>query len=215
VAYRHDEFYIASQLTTTSDGSAGTLPQVEYNYGAMPDIQLHIQVPYAFNSPAGGPRESGLGDIELGVKYRFLQETDSRPMAGIFPAILFASGSVKKGVGNGAMQMFLPVWLQKRWGEWQSNLGGGYWINHAAGSQNHWFFGWQLQKDISQHLTLGGELFYNTEQTVGAGGSSGFNIGATYNFDEHNHLLVSAGSGLTNASTTNQFSSYLGYQWTW
>ncbi len=36
--------------------------------------------------------------------------------------------------------------------------------------------------------------------------------GAIYDFDDHNHLLVSLGTGLQNASDTNRFSWYLGYQ---
>jgi len=43
-------------------------------------------------------------------------------------------------------------------------------------------------------------------------GVTGFNIGAIYDFDDHNHLLVSAGRALQNASETNLYSWYLGYQ---
>ncbi|HUW49551.1 MAG TPA: transporter [Sulfuricella sp.] len=215
VEYQHHEFYIASQQVKTQDGRIGTLPHLEYNYGAAPDLQLHIIVPYAFNSPMNGQRESGLGDVELGAKYRFIQETDNRPMVGIFPLVEIRTGDANKGLGNGASQVFLPVWLQKKWGEWQSYGGGGYWINNAENTKNHWFFGWQLQKDISEHLTLGGEIYHSTEQAPGAGSSSGFNLGGFYNFDEHNHLLFSAGRGLTNVDMTNQFSSYVGYQLTW
>lgn len=215
VDYQHHEFYVASQQIKTADGRSGTLPHLEYNYGAAPDLQLHIIVPYAFNSPIDGPRQSGLGDIELGVKYRFLQETENGPMVGIFPIVVTHSGNSDKGLGNGSTQIFLPVWLQKKWGEWQSYGGGGYWINHAADAKNHWFFGWQLQKEISEHVTLGGEIFHSTEQISGQGSSTGFNLGGSYNFDEHNHLLFSAGKGLTNADATNKFSSYIAYQRTW
>ncbi|HCN89771.1 MAG TPA: hypothetical protein DIT28_11440, partial [Oxalobacteraceae bacterium] len=65
------------------------------------------------------------------------------------------------------------------------------------------------------HLTLGGEIFHSTEQVAGQGSSTGFNLGGTYSLDEHNHLLFSAGRGLTNADVTNKFSSYVGYQLTW
>lgn len=215
VEYQHNEFYIASQQTRTANGTTGTLPHIEYNYGAAPDLQLHIIAPYAFNSMGNGPRQSGLGDFELGVKYRLLQETDDSPMVGIFPIVLARTGDSEKGLGNGGAQFFLPVWLQKRWGTWQTYGGGGYWINRTPGMKDHWFFGWQLQKDIFEHLTLGGEVFHSTEKAPGEGASNGFNLGGSYNFDEHNHLLFSAGKGLTNVSMTNQFSSYVAYQLTW
>lgn len=213
--YKHHEFYIATQQVKTADGKVGTFPHLEYNYGVAPDVHLHIIVPYAFNSPEGGPRQRGYGDTELGVKYRFVQETETRPMVGTFPIVLLPTGDENRGLGNGHSQLFLPLWVQKRWGKWQSYGGGGYWIDNAPGAKNHWFYGWQLQKDISEHLTLGGEIFHSTEQLAGEGSSTGFNLGGYYNFDEHNHLLFSAGKGLTNANATNRFSSYVAYQWTW
>ncbi|MDR3631098.1 MAG: transporter [Desulfocapsaceae bacterium] len=215
VDYQHSEFYIASQITKTADGTQGTLPHIEYNYGFAPDFMAHVIIPYAFNDPSNGASKRGLGDIELGVKYRFYKETDSIPMAGIFPLVVIPTGDEKKGLGNGSAQVFLPLWLQKNWGDWQTNFGGGYWINNAVGAKDYWFFGWQIQKSITEHLTLGGELYYSTEQMVGRGSSSGFNLGGIYDFDEHNHLLVSVGAGLSNISATNEFSSYVGYQWTW
>ena len=57
-----------------------------------------------------------------------------------------------------------------------------------------------------------GELFHQTADTVGGKDSTGFNLGAIYDFDEHNHLLVSAGAGIQNARATNLYSWYLGYQ---
>jgi hypothetical protein len=216
VEYQHSEFYIATQMTKTEDGTEGTLPQIEYNYGAAPNMMVHIVIPYAFSDPENGSSESGLGDVELGVKYRFLQETAHRPMVGIFPIVVTSTGDDEKGLGNGSTQLFLPLWLQKRWGDWLTYGGGGYWINNADGAKNHWFLGWQLQKDISEHLTLGGEIFYSTEEAAGEGNSAGFNLGCIYNFNDHNHLLFSMGRGLSsNTDATNELSSYLGYQWTW
>jgi hypothetical protein len=211
VEYQHHEFYISSQQVRTQDGRSGTLPHVEFNYGAAPNLLA----PLAFNNPENGPRERGLGDVEFGVKYRFMQETESRPMVGIFPIVVTHTGDADKGLGNGGTQVFLPIWLQKRWGAWQSYGGGGYWINRAPNTKNHWFAGWQLQRDISEHLTLGGEVFHSTEQVPGGGSSTGFNLGGFYNFDENNHLLFSAGRGLANADKTNRSSSYVGYQLTW
>lgn len=110
VDYQHHELYIATQQTKTADGRAGTLPQVEFNYGVAPDVQLHAIVPFAFNSPSDVPRQHGLGDIELGIKYRFIQETGTMPMVGIFPIVLTQTGNADKGLGTGATQVFLPVW---------------------------------------------------------------------------------------------------------
>jgi hypothetical protein len=44
--------------------------------------------------------------------------------------------------------------------------------------------------------------------------STGFNLGGFYDFTEHHHLLFSAGRGIQHATETNEFSWYLGYQYT-
>lgn len=213
--YQHYELYVAFQQARTIDGTSGVIPQVELNYGAVPNLQIGVAVPLAFSRPAGAMRQSGLGDIALSAKYRFLQETNHRPMAAFFPSVTLATGDAGKGLGAGATKIYLPLWLQKSWGSWKSYGGAGYQIDRSTNAKNHWFIGWQVQKEISEHLTLGGELFHSTEAVVGEGSSSGFNLGGFYNFTEHHHLLVSAGRGLSNANRTNQLSSYLGYQLTW
>jgi hypothetical protein len=215
VDLHHYEFYIATQQTLTSNGRSATMPHLEFNYGALPNLQLHIVVPYAFNHPAGGATERGIGDTELGVKYKLIEETDGRPSLAVFPLYETPTGNSDRGLGNGKYQVFLPVWLQKSWGKWTTYGGGGYWLNHADGAKNNWFFGWLLQRELSEQLTLGAEVFHRTEQFEGQGASSGFNVGGFYNLDEHNHILFSAGRGLQNANATNKLSSYIAYQLTY
>jgi hypothetical protein len=215
VDYKHYEFYIASQQTRNASGRSGTAPHFEFNYGALPDVHLHIIAPVAFNSPSGDTRQYGYGDTELGIKYRFIHETDSRPMVGTFPIVITPTGNSSKGLGNGGSQIYLPIWFQKKWGDWQTYAGGGYWIMHGLADKNYWFAGWQIQKELSEHLTLGAEVFHRTEQVVGQGETTGFNLGGSFSFNEHNHLLFSVGKGVQNVGETNRFSSYLAYQWTY
>ena len=215
VELHHYEFYAATQQTITSGGRSGTLPHFEFNYGALPEMQLHVIAPVAFNDPAGETLQRGYGDTELGIKYRIVQESDTAPMVGTFPIYLVPTGNQDRGLGDGSYQLFLPVWLQKSWDKWTTYGGGGYWINHASDTKNNWFFGWLVQREFSDQWTLGAELFHRTEQLTGQGASSGFNIGGSFNPSEHHHILFSLGKGLQNATGTNKFSSYLGYQLTY
>ncbi|HYP67577.1 MAG TPA: hypothetical protein VEP67_04920 [Thiobacillaceae bacterium] len=52
------------------------------------------------------------------------------------------------------------------------------------------------KKDLSPHLTLGAEISHRTEEVVGQGETTGFNLGGSVNFNEHDHLLFSAENGL-------------------
>lgn len=214
VEYRHHEMYIASEQSNTQSGKIVT-PLVEYNYGALPDLQLSITVPYVFYSPTGQMKQRGMGDLVLGTKYRFLQETDSQPMMAFYPVVVTPSGDANKGLGNGGTQIFLPVWIQKKWGDWQSYGGGGYWINRAPGSGNHWYFGLALQYNISERFTLGSEVFHQTDQLPVDNASTGFSLGGIYNLDRYNALLLSVGRGLSDISAQNMFSSYIAYKLSW
>ncbi len=219
VEYQHWEFYTFSTGTHVSGDTSGVLPAWEFNYGLIPNGQLHIVAPVAFDSPSGGSTLFGYGDTELGFKYRFIDEDKdgTLPQVGIFPIVELPTGNQNRHLGAGHVRLFLPVWVQKSFGDWTTYGGGGYWINQDddLGDKNYWFFGWLLQRKVTEKLTLGGELFHQTADTEGGGDSTGFNIGGFYDFDEHNHLLFSAGAGLQNASQTNLYSWYLGYQVTY
>ncbi len=70
VDLHHWEVYGFSAATHVAGDTAGTAAGIEVNYGAAPNLQLHVIVPLAFDRPWGGPTATGLGDVELGVKYR-------------------------------------------------------------------------------------------------------------------------------------------------
>jgi hypothetical protein len=211
VEYHHWEFYGASQITSGTDGISGTAPHVEINYGILRQVQVHVIVPMAFNRPRTGPFAYGPGDVELGLKFRFINETAALPQAGIFPLLEIPSGNAGKGLGAGNAQLFIPVWLQKSWGPWTTYGGGGYLANVASDPVNSWFIGWEAQRDFSKALTLGGEIFGTVVPSQRADNELAFTIGAIVNFSEDHHLLFSAGRDIVGH---NDFMFYAAYQLT-
>ena len=101
VDLHHWELYVFGEGDRTMDANSISGPAVELNYGIAPNTQLHLVAPVANSSSAGAGWTSGYGDTEVGVKYRFLDETDSRPQVGIFPMAEMATGSSTRGLGNG------------------------------------------------------------------------------------------------------------------
>lgn len=65
-------------------------------------------------SEGTGPRAFGLGDIETGVKFRFIQEAKHRPMVGTFTMFEIPSGDPTNGLGVGKGWAKLPVWARKK-----------------------------------------------------------------------------------------------------
>ena len=219
VPYQHWEFYTFSAGTHVRDDTSGVGPGFEYNYGLIPNGQLHIVAPAAFDSPAGGPTVFGPGDTEVGFKYRFIEEDKdgARPMVGIFPMLELPTGSQPRGLGVGHLRVYLPVWVQKSYGDWTTYGGGGYWLNQNdnLGDKNYWYVGWLLQRKITEKLVLGGEIYHQTAANILGVDSTGFNFGGVYDVDEHNHLLFSAGRGFQNAAEANLYSWYLAWQITY
>jgi hypothetical protein len=216
VDYQHWEIYAFSQGTQASGSNNGVSPGVEVNYGILSNTMVHLILPAASYASADGQTSWGYGDTELGVKYRFLNggPSGSGLMVGTFPLVILPTGNANLGLGSGHTQAFLPIWLQKNFGPWTTYGGGGYWINRGTGNKDYWFVGWLLQRQVTDRLALGGEVFYQTADAVDSVDSAGFNLGGIYDFSEHQHLLFSAGTGIQNSNQTNRFSYYLGYQLT-
>ena len=213
VEYKHWEMYVASEYFNSADafGVEGTAPHYEVNYGVAPNVQLHAIAPMAFGQFPGGPFNYGPGDIELGVKYRFVQETKSRPMVGTFPLIEIPSGASGRNLGNGQTEFFFPIWLQKSWGPWTSYGGGGFWRFPGVGQRDYWFTGWLVQYSVTKRFAPGVEIMYATSNLYGVSDRTGFNIGFTYDFDDGHHLLFSAGKDIHGPTRSM---GYLAYQWT-
>lgn len=194
VEYRHWEVYYASQISHDPGLWSGTAPHIEVNYGILHDTQIHLIAPMAFSAPDNGPTTYGYGDTEVGVKYRFLQESSKIPMVGIFPLVEVPTGDHDRGLGSGHVQVFFPVWLQKSFGPWTTYGGGGYWINPGAGNRDWWFFGWLLQRQVLKNLNVGAEIFHETAMQKDGKSDTGFNAGLVFDFSDSQHLLFSGGS---------------------
>lgn len=211
VDYQHWEFYIASQHTETSGDWSGTAPHFELNYGIVPNVQIHFITPLAYDAPSGGGAHYGYGDTELGVKFRFVQETEKLPQVGIFPLLEIPTGDESDGLGGGQVQAFLPLWLQKSFGDWTIYGGGGYGINPGAGNENWGFAGAVVQRQVTKKIAIGAEIYHRTTMETGGRGDTAFNIGTVMDFTEHQHLLFSAGRSIDGPT---DFQCYVAWQFT-
>lgn len=212
VDYQHWEVYIASQHSKLGGDWSGTAPHFEVNYGAAPDLQLHLIAPLAYDSPPVGAGHYGVGDLELGAKFRFRQETNGLPQVGIFPMFEAPAGSLRNNLGNGHSQAFLPLWVQKSWGSWTAYGGGGYGINAFSGHENWGFVGALLQRQVLTNVLVGVEVYHQTEyETDFPNVGTAFNVGTVIDFSDHHHLLFSAGRSIDGPVG---FQCYIAWQFT-
>ena len=192
--YQHWEVYLASILSKDAGSWSGTAPHVEANYGVVPNLQLHAIMPMSFVRSTEGVTTYGYGDTEVGAKYRFVQESATRPMIGTFPLLVIPTGDRQRGLGSGQLRLYLPLWLQKSYGPWTTYGGGGYWINPGPGNHDWGYVGWQVQRQFLPNVDAGAEVFHTTTQTAGGEPETRFNIGLVLDLSDLQHVLVSAGS---------------------
>jgi hypothetical protein len=225
VPFRHYEFYVFSAMDGNPAEIDSVGPAVEFNWGAVPNLQIHVILPFgaAFprNNPSYfpsgfGPSTYGLTDMELGVKYRFVKETKWRPMIGTFTMVELPTGSAARGLGVGSTWYRLPVWLQKDWGHWTTYGGGGYEVVRQDQTRTFPFGGWLLQRDIGKKLTLGAEIYSHKVEGLGTAASETStmaDIGGYYYFRNPGFQLLFA-YGHTVAGQPENY-AYLGLYWTW
>jgi len=204
--YGHFEIYLLSEGTFARDESEGTLPGLEVNYGAFSDIQVSGAISEAFENENGTTRWQA-GEAEFGVKYRFMNESDTswQPQLAFYPSVTVA-------LDGESPSILLPIWAQKSWSDWTVYGGGGYQINTARENRNNWIVGVALLRQVTSNLQLGGELYHQTADETDEPGTSAFNLGAILDFDETHHIVMSAGRAL-DGSNANHFSYYIALEW--
>lgn len=201
----HFEIYAFAAGTQTQDGNSGA-GGIDFNYGAAPDVQLTVTAPIAFDDPHKARTRSGFGNLELAVKYRFLHQADVGWDVAVFPRLFLQSGS--RNVGEHHASLLVPIWLGRDWGNWSTFGGGGCAFNNSGASKNYCQAGWALTRQITPHLNLGAEIYYQTADSKGSTASTALGFGMEYDFNENYHVLASIGPGIQNAGMNNQMSWY-------
>lgn len=201
----HFEIYAFAQGSKARDGSGSSFG-IDFNYGAAPDLQLTAVLPVEHDSPKNAAAASGLGNIELAAKYRFLHQDEAGWDIAVFPSVILPSASSR--VGTQHASFLLPIWAERDWGDWSAFGGGGCALNRGDDSQDYCLMGWALTRHVLPSLTLGAEIVHQTADEKGGRASTGLGGGVIYDLNEHLHLLAYAGPGLQNAAETAQYSWY-------
>jgi len=169
------------------DGEAG----LDLNYGAAKGLQLTATLPVAFSRDADVGWRSGRGDVELGAKYRVLDDEKNGWQAAIFPRLILPTSS--SDLGGRKVRVLVPVWVQKDFDKTSIFGGGGYEINPGTGNRNFWTAGVAMTHDVSATLQLGAEVSWQSSDEVGGKGTTGIDVGLIRKLGGPFSLLIAAG----------------------
>ena len=209
----HYEIYAFTAGTTTVDGTGGQ-GGLDLNYGGAENLQLTMVLPFAYNTPQRGRGVTGFGDVELAAKYKFLAQDTFGLDVAVFPRVFLPTSS-NAALGDKQPSLFLPLFIQKDWGNWGAFGGGGCTLHRGGNAQDFCQWGLVLTRRIMPELQFGLEVYHQTPDQKGARQATGVGLGAIYDVTDHYHLMASAGPGIQNASATNQASWYVALLFTY
>jgi hypothetical protein len=167
----------------------------DINYGGAKNLQLTMVLPLALEN-ANGVFDRGLqggpGIIELAAKYKFLHQSEDSwlPDVSFFPRAFVPTNA---RFSTGRVNFWLPFWGEKDLGPWSVFGGGGYQINPGPGEDGFWQGGMALSRAFGKRISLGGEIYAQTRDSVTGGGYTAVDLAATYRLTAHWSLMGSAG----------------------
>jgi Putative MetA-pathway of phenol degradation len=167
-------------------------PLFDLNYG-LPNIQLKLEIPVEVIHDDRDGTVSGAGDLVLGVKWRFLNNERSQFQLGTYPQVLVSTGEHSRGLGQGGSAFEFPLVAQKNWDKWTLYGNVGYWWQSGAENRDYVYAGAVLEREISERLTLGVELFGNSPKERGRSSDLAFNVGGSWKLTKHLNLLFTGG----------------------
>ena len=226
VDLHHYEFYIFGGVDGTPAEIDSTGPAFEFNWGAVPRVQLHAILPWGVVAPSNNPvylpggtgsRAFGLTDMELGAKIAFVKESKYVPQIGSFTMFEMPTGNYDKGLGVGKVWYRLPLWLQKNIGHWLLDGGAGETIVPQTQYRNFPYGGFLLKYAFGERLELGGEVFAHGREGFAAAqtqASTMIDLGGYYHFKHNPNKQFLFCYGHSVAGQTENY-AYLGMYWTW
>lgn len=193
VGLHHWEVFLFTQGQMLGGVRSGLRPAMEANYGPFSNAQIQFQIPLAYADTDEGGRHQGLGDVQVGFKYRFVEEGNWMPQMAFYPQVQAPTGRDADGLGAGHWRVFLPLWLQKGFGAWTTYGGGGWWRNPGPGNRDYGVLGWLIQRELTEGTSLGFELFRQGSPALGVPATTAFNVGFEQTLGNKIQLLGSGG----------------------
>jgi hypothetical protein len=222
----HYEAYVFGLVDATPAALGSYAPAFEFNWGAVPRVQLHAILPLGeslpWNNPVyapggAGPSAYGLQDMELGVKFGFIKQTAHRPQIGSFTMFEIPTGDSSRGLGVGQAWYKLPLWMEKEFGPWSLVGGAGYVVNPQTGFRDYLYGGFLVKRVVlNERLELSAEAFSHAREGIAAAqteASTMIDAGGYYHFRQPGWQLLFAYGHSVWGQTENY--GYLGLYKTW
>jgi hypothetical protein len=212
----HWEINIAmTSLDEAHSWQLGT-PLFDINYGVGDHIQLKYQAPVEVVLPPQGGALGGMDNSLLGVKWRFLDQTNGSWLEiSTYPQLefLFSDSAVRRLQADNGDNLLLPIEVEHKFEKLTVYAEGGYMLNSSR--EPEVLYGIAAEYECSEKFSLMGELYGGYGVDFQESGLA-FNLGFRRALTGHVALIGSAGRSITGPEPSRPvFMSYLGVQLTY
>jgi hypothetical protein len=187
-------------------------PDVDINFGLGDRVQLTFENAYLrVDNPLGNP-QYGLGQDQLGFKWRFYDNQKSGFAMSVFPQVSLNNpdSSVDRGITPRGASLILPVEFSKKLGPVDLNWEVGYNFVHLGG--DGYLAGIVAGHEFTDKFEMDAE-FYSVGVFRPAINSNTLGIGARYKIHPPFILLLMAGRSVEGARNGQPyFVGYFGMQ---
>jgi len=206
------EINLAFTLEQTRDERIFEAPLLDINYGIGERTQLKFEAPWIVLDDRDDGTKDGLGNSEIGVKYRFLDEDPHGLSMSIYPQLEFnnPTSSDERGLVDEGMRFKLPVQMARQVGSF--TLYGELGYEFVEHDEDEWSYGVAVGYPVNDRLELLAEIAgaatrdFNDDELV-------FNLGAKIGINENLNLLLSAGRSFRDSSSGEpELLGYFGLQ---
>ncbi len=207
------EVIVATTVTSTDAGDYYQAPVLDVSLGLVEDrLQASLVYPYEKTDPANGDSETGFGNLEFGMKWRFLRNDRFEMAFAPYYTFGVRPSTARKGIGDSADAAVFPVNFHYRVNDaWR--LGGELRYASIEERSDEWAYGVSLGHAVNDCC----ELLFELAGAADTGFDNDY-IDARVGFDaaisQTFHVLASVATGLTEPDGENalDYDVFLGVQ---
>lgn len=176
-------------------------------------LDFGVEVPYLWLDPDAGDNEDGVGDLELGFKLRFLDETDNFPALAFTSGIKTETGDSDKGLGTGEVDYVGNLIATKEIGKVTIHANVGYnYTGDLAEEEDYDLVNLSLASElaVNEQFTLVGEVSLEiATEDIDEDNPVEILIGGSYEFNSSSVLDTGVSFGLTDGAADYKVTSGL------
>lgn len=186
-------------------------PLLDINYGTGKNTQLKVEIPWLALHRNGQRALSGLGNTNIGVRWRFRDEDDKHRVAiSMYPQIEFnnPTSSACRGLVDEGPEFLMPLQWQTMIGKFAVGGDVGYRFKRGPGEV---IYGFIVGTQLSDSVEVMGEIHGTGPATKLGDSEIVFNFGSRIKLDSRANFIFSAGKSLR-GNADPRFIGYFGVQ---